>query len=147
MVLISQKCRYALRAVFELGFRNSDSPAKTAQIAEAQQIPVRFLEVIMAQLRQGGFVESRRGKSGGYLLARQADTITVGEIIEYVQGPIDVTAAKIHKGSGARGDHAFSELWMNVTSAISDVYANTTFDELIKNEKEAQKQYVPDYSI
>jgi Rrf2 family cysteine metabolism transcriptional repressor len=147
MVLISQKCRYALRAVFELGFSNSDSPVKTAQIAEAQHIPVRFLEVIMAQLRQGGFVDSRRGKSGGYVLTRQADTITVGEIIEFIQGPIDVTASKIDKRLGARGDHAFGELWLNVTDAISDVYANTTFDELIKNEKLAQKQYVPNYSI
>jgi Rrf2 family protein len=147
MVLISQKCRYALRAVFELGLGNSDLPAKTAQIAGAQNIPVRFLEVIMAQLRQGGFVESRRGKSGGYVLARKADTITVGEIIEYIQGPIDITAAKIDKGSGARGDHAFGDLWMSVTDAISDVYANTTFDELIKNEKSAEKKYVPNYSI
>jgi len=145
MVLISQKCRYALRALFELAYRNSDSPAKTAQIASAQHIPPRFLEVIMAQLRQGGFVESRRGKSGGYVLARQADTITVGEIIEFVQGPIDVTSAGLANGPSAKGDHAFGQLWNDVTVAMSNVYANTTFAHLINEEKNAA--YVPNYSI
>ena len=145
MVLISQKCRYALRAVFELAYRNSDSPAKTAQIAAAQHIPSRFLEVIMAQLRQGGFVDSRRGKSGGYVLARKADTITVGEIVEFIQGPIDVTSAGLTNGPSAKGDHAFGKLWNDVTVAMSDVYANTTFAHLISEEKNAN--YVPNYSI
>lgn len=145
MVLISQKCRYALRAVFELAYCNSDSPAKTAQIAEAQHIPTRFLEVIMAQLRQGGFVESHRGKSGGYVLVRQADTITVGEIIEFVQGPIDVTSAGLANGNSSKGDYAFENLWNDVNVAMSDVYANTTFAHLISEEKKAR--YVSDYSI
>ncbi len=71
-MLVSQKSQYALRAVFELARRNGGLPVKIADIAEAQAIPQRFLEVIMNQLKQGGFVESRRGKRGGYLLARSA---------------------------------------------------------------------------
>jgi hypothetical protein len=59
---ISQKCEYAVRAVFELAKRVGRGPVRIADIAEAQAIPVRFLEVILSQLKQGGFVDSQRGK-------------------------------------------------------------------------------------
>ena len=63
-------------------------PMKIAEIAEREQIPIRFLEVILNQLKGGGFVQSRRGAEGGYRLARPADQLTVGEIMRYVDGPI-----------------------------------------------------------
>ena len=144
-MLISQKCRYALRAVFELGLRNSLKPAKTPDIATAQHIPVRFLEVIMGELRNGGFVESRRGKKGGYLILRDINKLTVGEVISYIQGPLDITSNG--KSDGDRGDYAFKLLWQKVSSSVSEVYANTTFAELIELEAKCQNQYVPDYSI
>jgi len=84
---ISQKCQYALRAVFELARRPREAPVKVGDIAEAQAIPPRFLEIILNQLKRGGFVESRRGASGGYSLARSPDELTMGEIIRFVEGP------------------------------------------------------------
>ena len=75
---ISKKCQYALRAVFELAVRNTGQPVKIQQIAGAQNIPPRFLEVILNQLRHAGFVESRRGNEGGYMLAPGAEELTVG---------------------------------------------------------------------
>ena len=77
--MVSQKCQYAIRATFELARRNGRGPIKIGEIAEAQAIPVRFLEVILNQLRQGGFVQSRRGAGGCYLV-RQPEEIKVGEI-------------------------------------------------------------------
>ena len=56
-------------------------PMKIAEIAEIEQIPIRFLEAILNQLKGGGFVQSRRGAEGGYLLARPADKLTVGEVM------------------------------------------------------------------
>ncbi|MHC4807793.1 MAG: RrF2 family transcriptional regulator, partial [Planctomycetota bacterium] len=87
---ISKKCRYALRAIFELALRDSGQPVKIHEIAGAQNVPPRFLEVILNELRHAGFVDSRRGNGGGYMLARDAKDLTVGEVIEYIQGPISV---------------------------------------------------------
>ncbi len=79
-MLVSQKCQYALRAIFELAKRTGQGPVKIAEIAEAQAIPVRFLEVILSQLKQGRFAVSQRGSEGGYQLARPPQELTVGEI-------------------------------------------------------------------
>ena len=67
---VSSKCYYALRAIYALSEHPGPDPLKIAEIAEREQIPVRFLEVILGQLKGGGFVRSRRGAEGGYNLAR-----------------------------------------------------------------------------
>ena len=71
---VSSKCYYALRAVYALAEHAGPEPMKIAEIAEREQIPIRFLEVILNQLKGGGFVQSRRGAEGGYRLARAADS-------------------------------------------------------------------------
>src|SRR3954452_22688954 len=81
---VSSKCYYAIRAVYALAEHGTDGPMKIAEIAEKEMIPIRFLEVILNQLKGGGFVQSRRGAEGPYKLARPADAITVGEIMRYV---------------------------------------------------------------
>src|SRR5712671_4490947 len=85
---ISVKGEYALKAVFDLALQKSNGdagPVKIADIARRRKIPQKFLELILAGLKQGGFVESRRGAEGGYLLARAADQITVGEVLSYIE--------------------------------------------------------------
>ncbi len=83
---ISVKGDYALRAVFDLALQRPGHPIKIADVARRQKIPQKFLELILSGLKQGGFVESRRGAEGGYLLARSPETITVGEVFRYVEG-------------------------------------------------------------
>ena len=83
---ISVKGEYALHAVFDLALQRPGEPVKIADIARRQQIPQKFLELILAGLKQGGFVESRRGAEGGYLLAKPADSITVGDVIRFMEG-------------------------------------------------------------
>ena len=85
---ISQKCQYALRSVFELAKRHGEGPTSIREIARAQAIPPKFLELILTELRKGGFVESRRGIHGGYLLPVPPKTVFAGEIIRFVDGPI-----------------------------------------------------------
>ena len=82
---ISQKCQYALRAIYELALHQDEGPCKIGAIAEAQSIPVRFIENILNSLKAAGFVDSVRGKDGGYYLLRKADEITVGEVIRFVR--------------------------------------------------------------
>ncbi len=141
---LSKKCRYGLRAIFELSLRQTPDPVKIQDIALAQAIPQRFLEIILAELKQGGFVESRRGYKGGYMLARSADDLTVGEVINFFQGDN-------RKGNGnswnLRGDYVFSKLWKKVSDAISSVYSTTTFAEMVQDELSQSRAYVANYAI
>ena len=83
---ISVKSEYALLAVFDLSLQPPGEPVKIAEVARRQKIPQKFLELILSGLKQGGFVESRRGAEGGYRLAKPANEITVGEVLRFVEG-------------------------------------------------------------
>ena len=139
---ISVKGEYALQAVFDLAAHNTGDPVKIADIARRQKIPQKFLELILSGLKQGGFVESRRGAEGGYLLARAAEAITVGEIVSYVEG---TKAQKSARKTGSADP--FSDLWDRVDTAVSTVIDRTTFAELVRNWSEKQTKYVPNWDI
>jgi Rrf2 family protein len=139
---VSVKGEYALHAMFDLAAQPRGDPVKIADIARRQKIPQKFLELILAGLKQGGFVESRRGAEGGYLLARPADAITVGEVLRFVESP--------HRGR-SRLRHAqespFAEMWRRVDHAVSDVVDRTTFAELHRLWAESRSQFVPNWEI
>src|SRR3981081_1681096 len=137
---ISVKGEYALHAIFDLATQKAGEPVKIADIAQRQKIPQKFLELILAGLKQGGFVESRRGAEGGYLLARPSDAFTVGELLRYVEG-------KRSKGRQKGGGDPFSEMWQRVDSAISGVVDQTTFAELARSWKDRQTKYIPNWEI
>lgn len=87
--MISQKAKYALRALIALAdSHGSDDTQLISDIAEQQKIPKKFLEQILLDLKHHGIVVSRRGKSGGYMLLKSPDTITFGEVLRIVDGPI-----------------------------------------------------------
>ena len=124
---ISVKGEYALQAIFDLAAQRPGEPVKIADIAHRQKIPQKFLELILAGLKQGGFVESRRGAEGGYLLARAADSITIGEVVRFIEGP--------HQGKGRarrKTETPFSDMWQQVDRAVSDVIDRTTFADLLR---------------
>ena len=82
------KADYAVRAAVELAAVGTGEPVKADQIAEAQSIPLNFLENILSELRRAGIVESRRGAAGGYLLARAPEEISLADVIRAVEGPL-----------------------------------------------------------
>ena len=87
--MISQKAKYALRALIALARSHGTEDAQfISDIAEQQRIPKKFLEQILLDLKHHGIVVSRRGKSGGYMLLKSPDTITFGEVLRIVDGPI-----------------------------------------------------------
>jgi len=145
--IISQKCRYALRAIFELASRGKADVTKISEIAAAQAISPRFLENILVELKQAGFVASRRGNDGGYMLARPASELTVGEVIAFIQGQHRPNFMQPAGETLRNGDYAFSKLWSRLNNVISDVYDNTTFADLVEEESKAAKNYVPNYII
>src|SRR5258708_8567380 len=114
---ISVKGEYALQAIFDLCAQPPGQPVKIAEIANRQKIPQKFLELILASLKQGGFVESRRGAEGGYLLARPAESLTVGEVLRYVEGPQQGKSRDRRKGDAT----PFSALWEQADQTISGV--------------------------
>jgi Rrf2 family protein len=135
--MLSQKCQYAVRAVFELAKHHGGAPMKVSQIAAAEAIPPRFLELILNELKQAGFVESRRGADGGYLIARHPAAISVGEVIRFVEGPlipVDCTTAGSRAGCSLQGGCVFLELWKKAESALSEVYDGTSFRDLVERE-------------
>jgi Rrf2 family protein len=80
------KADYAVRAAIELV--GATEPVKADRVAEAQAIPINFLENILAELKRAGIVDSRRGAAGGYLLARPAEEISLADVIRAVEGPL-----------------------------------------------------------
>lgn len=136
---ISVKGEYALKALFDLALQRSTEPVKIADIARRQKIPQKFLELILAGLKQAGLVESRRGAEGGYLLARPADSISVGDVLRVVEG-------KKRTRSAPAGD-PFAEMWKTVDGAVSAVVDRTTFAELVRHWQEQQTRYVPNWEI
>lgn len=138
---ISVKAEYALAAILDLAMQIPGEPVRIADIAKRQKIPQKFLELILASLKQGGFVESRRGAEGGYLLARPADSITVGEVMRYVDGSKNRTTGK------RKNETPFSDMWHKVDAAISEVVDHTSFGDLSRAWMDRQSKYIPNWDI
>ena len=144
---ISVKSEYALKAVFDLASQylavrpgaGPMNPVKIADIAKRQKIPQKFLELILAGLKQNGFVDSRRGAEGGYMLARPADSITIGEVLRALEN--------VRGNPRPKSSDPFFDVWNRVDSAVSDVLDQTTFGELARKWHEKHMHYVPNWDI
>jgi Rrf2 family protein len=128
--------------MFDLASHPTGHPVKIAEIARRQSIPQKFLELILASLKQGGFVESRRGAEGGYLLARQADSLTVGEVLRFVEGRGDDRVRR-----DGRDDDPFAAVWESVDAAVSGILDSTTFAHLVRDWEEKHTRFVPNWEI
>jgi Rrf2 family transcriptional regulator, cysteine metabolism repressor len=149
-VILSQRTQYGVRAVLELAKRSGSGPVKAAKIASTQSIPVRFLENILGQLRQAGIVESQRGKEGGYVLARPAAAVSVGEVVRLIQGPVSVIEcadAASSRNCSLRSGCVLLPMWERAHNAMMDVYDGTTFADLVEQERAASAREVADYAI
>jgi Rrf2 family transcriptional regulator, cysteine metabolism repressor len=143
---ISVKSEYALKAVFDLAAQQLQhrqalpmAPVKIADIAKRQKIPQKFLELILAGLKQSGFVDSRRGAEGGYLLARAPDSITVGDVLRAVEN-VKVTGRN-------NNDDPFVDIWHRVDTAVSHVLDETTFADIARSWQEKRTQFIPNWDI
>ena len=142
---ISKKCQYALKAVFELAWRNQGEPIRTHEIAEAQRVSHRFMEIILNELKHGGFVNSRRGNEGGYMLALDASKLTVRKIIEYIEGPISLV--QNNDDTTSVGNEAFAELWQEINNAVGKTCENKSFADLVEFERAKRDKCALNYSI
>jgi Rrf2 family protein len=137
----SRKNQYALRAIFELAKHRGEGPTKISDIADAQSIPVRFLEVILNKLKGSGLIDAKRGFYGGYYLTRSPEQITVADIMNFMQTPPkqEMCAACLAKAKCPHGYRcAFSAMWNSVNRAILQVYTETTIQDLLDNDRQIQ---------
>lgn len=136
-MLAQRKTRYALLAVLELARHYGQAPVAAHVIAEAQEIPAKFLEAIMNELSRAGIVASRRGSLGGYLLVATPSRLSVASVIEAVQGPLDDMGcpSPLAGGRGTLGERAFMGMWGRVSRAVSDVLDSTTLRDVLDEEK------------
>src|SRR3984885_16094169 len=86
--MISQKARYALRALLYLAVHNDEGPVQISEIAESEKIPRKFLEAILLELKKPGIVRSHRGRQGGYSLGRAAKDISFADVLRVTDGPL-----------------------------------------------------------
>ena len=150
---LSQKCQYAVRALFELARHEEEGPIRIAEIAEAQAIPIRFLQGILNSLRGSGIVESARGRQGGYRLAKSARELSVGEVIRFFEGPLIPVTCLTGDGRSfcsLRGQCVFESLWKKAQEALEGVYDTTTFRDLVEADRKMEHErrtMVCDYVI
>lgn len=143
---LSKKSNYALKALFELSRHGLSGPISSRDIASAQHIPVRFLQLILAELKHLGIVEAVRGNEGGYVLTCNPDSISIGEVIGLLER-VNNQKKTIWNFRGLPGDYAFADIWNKVSNSISSLLDNTTFADLVQHDTNLRKESVINYAI
>ena len=142
---VSVKCQYGLRALFELAKRKDSGLVRLQDVAEAQEIPQRFLENILNQLRQGGFVDSRRGKDGGFMLMKPPSRISILDVVTFIDGPIysvECSGKTPLRKCSFYGTCVFNSLWDEARSALEAVYSKRTLQDLLDEARDQVCDYI-----
>jgi len=128
---ITYKGDYALKAILDLALHYGKL-VTIHDLAKRADIPIKFLEQVLLDLKRGGFVESRRGKVGGYLLGKPPSQVKLGEVVRFIDGPIEPITCVERGYSGCSDIYkcAFRSVWQQVSEAISNIIDNITFEDL-----------------
>jgi Rrf2 family protein len=121
-VRLSARVDYALRAVVELAASGSTGPVSADRIARSQDIPGKFLESILVQLRRGGVVHAQRGPEGGYWLARPAAEISLADVIRVIDGPLASVRSHRPEDLGYRGAAtSLQDVWIALRASEREI--------------------------
>jgi Rrf2 family protein len=134
-VNISAKADYAMRALLILATDDTGKPVKGAYLAKTQDIPLKFLENILGEMRHAGLVQSQRGADGGYWLAKVPDKIKVADVIRAVEGPL-ATVRGVRPGALEYRGHAkpLQDVWVALRANIRGVLESVTLADLVSGE-------------
>jgi Rrf2 family transcriptional regulator, iron-sulfur cluster assembly transcription factor len=137
---LTQKSKYAVRALVALALNEGDAPLGVAEIARRQHIPERFLEQIFGELRRADVLESRRGAHGGYRFAVPTEEIAVLDIVEILDG--EVRPARCSAGGTCYIADAplcaTSEVWDEAREALEGVFGRYSIAQLAATEREGR---------
>ncbi len=144
---ITYKGDYALKALLDLALHYDKGIVTINELARRADMPEKFLEQVMLELKRGGFVESRRGKVGGYLLARPPSQIKLGDVVRFIDGPTNPIACteKDYTNCSYLYCCVFRQVWQEVDTAISGIIDHLTFEDLAQ--RVPQKDTAAEYSI
>ncbi|MGE5544007.1 MAG: RrF2 family transcriptional regulator [Bacillota bacterium] len=136
---LSTKGRYGLRAMLNLAIHKDEGPNAVYLVAEREGISDRYLEQIMTSLKRAGLIKSIRGPQGGYVLTREPDEITVGQIIRALEGPIAPVdcVSEEYPEECERADHCVTRLlWAKVRDSIAGVLDSYSLQDLVEESKQ-----------
>ena len=144
---LTYKCDYALKTILDLAVHYGGGPVSMHELAKRQDMPLKFVEQILLSLKRAGFVKSRRGNVGGYLLARHPSQITVGEVVRYIDGPLEPIACTDERYKDCRDTVrcAFRSIWQEVGRETARIVDAVTFEDLVK--KTSRSANTPSYQI
>lgn len=129
---VSAKADYALRAMAQLANASENDPVKAERIADAQQIPLKYLPAILAELKRAFLVTSHRGPDGGYSLSRPASEVTLADVMRAVDGPLmkvhDTSLREIAYEGPAE---ALIDVWRAVRTSLRSVLESVTLADLV----------------
>ncbi|HNT53456.1 MAG TPA: Rrf2 family transcriptional regulator [Anaerolineaceae bacterium] len=135
---ITRQADYALRAILYLARQDANIRSATSQIAEVQHIPPSFLAKIISQLSIAGLIHTSRGARGGVTLARPAEEISVLEVVEAIDGPMELNQCTLSSAVCPFGDDCpLRALWCDTQDVLIERLRNTTFAQIVANEKKA----------
>ena len=134
---ITYKGDYALKAILDLAQHYGDPPVSIPDLAKRSDVPLKFLEQILLDLKRSGFVQSRRGKIGGYLLAKKPSEIKLGDVVRFIDGPIEPIACVDKKYKACRDIDrcVFRAIWQRVSEQTEKTIDSITFEDLAKKKK------------
>lgn len=145
---ISYKGDYALKSLLHLAaYYEVKDVVKIQDLSSKLDIPHKFLETVMADLQKGGFVKSKRGKYGGYYLDNHPSKIILGDVVRYIEGPVEPIACVDNCYKDCKDvDHCvLRAVWKKVAKAVADILDNITLQELA--DKSKKNNLIPDYFI
>jgi len=129
-VKISTKTRYGVRALFDLAFHGQGKATQAHDVAARQSVPLPYLEQIFGDLRRAQLVDAKRGPNGGYFLARSATTITLGDVLRAVQGPIELCDADEVAAPTTR--RVAADIWRELEDQVSACFESVTIGDLCR---------------
>ena len=130
---VTAKADYAVRAVVELAESSQGSPRKVEDVAQAQGIPVSFLENILTQLRSTGIVRSQRGPEGGYWLAQPPEEVNLAQVIRAVEGPlVGVRGQRPEEIEYVGSAESLQQVWIALRANLRKVLENVTIADVAK---------------
>jgi Rrf2 family protein len=133
-VRLTAKADYAIRAAAELAAAG-EGPVKGERLASAQEIPPKFLENILLDLKRAGLIRSQRGAEGGYWLARAADEITLADVIRAVEGPLaNVRGTRPEELEYGGAAASLREVWIALRASLRSVLEQVTLADLAKGD-------------
>jgi Rrf2 family protein len=133
---LTAKSEYGLMALVNLAQRGDGEPVSAREIAEAERIPIKFLEQLLVPLRKEGLVKARRGSHGGFTLGRPASAITVLEVVEALEGPLSPSPCDVGRDCPRTSGCAAAPVWEKAGQALRDVLGSTTIAQVATRQTE-----------